>query len=121
MLRRPGLRGIAAAHTGDRPGTTCLLGVDHARGNFDGYGATVTPEGRRWGLSGWWESSWSVDPKGVTEALAVHDNGLASSWVKRYGGSSGTGFVRLFGGTWSPGGTTVNFSVVQAVAEYLPR
>jgi len=48
-----------------------LLEVDHARGNFDGFGAVCTPEGARWGLTGWWEANWSVDPKGVTEALAA--------------------------------------------------
>ncbi len=105
----------------DREGTTRLLGVDHARGNFDGYGASVTSEGRRWGMAGWWESNWSVDPKGVTQTLAVDDNGLASSWVKNYGGPAGTGFVRLYGGPWASGGPIGSFSVVQAVAEYLPR
>jgi outer membrane protein assembly factor BamB len=104
-----------------REATTRLLGVDHARGNFDGYGASVTPEGRRWGMTGWWESNWSVDPAGVTETLAVDENGLASSWVKNYGGPAGTGFVRLYGGPWAAGGPTGTFSVVQAVAEYLPR
>ena len=87
----------------DRAGTSRLLGVDHARSNFDNYGAVVTSEGLRWGLSGWWDSNWSVDPAGVTETLALDDNGLASSWVKRYGGPPGTGFVRVYGGTWSGG------------------
>lgn len=105
----------------DRAATTRLLSVDHARGNFDGYGASVTPEGRRWGMAGWWESNWSVDPKGVTETLAVDDNGLASSWVKNYGGPPGTGFVRIYGGPWAAGGPMGSFSVVQAVAEYLPK
>jgi eukaryotic-like serine/threonine-protein kinase len=105
----------------DREGTTRLLGVDHARGNFDSYGASVTLEGRRWGMTGWWESNWSVDRAGVTETLAVDDNGLASSWVKNYGGPPGTGFIRLYGGSWAASGPTGSFSVVQAVAEYMPR
>jgi hypothetical protein len=81
----------------------------------------VTSEGLRWGLSGWWDSNWSVDPAGVTETLALDDNGLASSWVKRYGGPPGTGFVRVYGGSWSAGGPTANLAAVQAVAEYLPE
>ena len=104
----------------DRAGTFRLLGVSHDRSNFDNYGAVVTDEGRRWGLSGWWDSNWSVDPSGVTETLALDDNGLASSWVKRYGGPPGTGFVRIYGGSWSAGGPTANLAAVQAVAEYRP-
>jgi outer membrane protein assembly factor BamB len=105
----------------DRDGTTRLLGVNHARSNFDNYGAVVTDEGLRWGLAGWWDSNWGVDPAGVTETLAHDDNGLASSWVKRYGGPPGTGFVRVYGGSWSAGGPTANLAAVQAVAEFLPK
>ncbi len=104
----------------DRAGTARLLGVDHARSNFDNYGAVVTDDGRRWGLSGWWDSNWGVDPSGVTETLALDDNGLASSWVRSYGGPPGTGFVRIYGGNWSAGGPTASFAAVQAVAEYRP-
>ena len=104
----------------DRAGTSRLLGVDHARSNFDNYGAVVTREGMRWGLSGWWDGNWSVDPSGVTETLALDDNGLASSWVKSFGGPPGTGFVRVYGGSWSAGGPTANLAAVQAAAEYLP-
>ncbi len=104
----------------DRAGTARLLGVDHARSNFDNYGAVVTDAGLRWGLSGWWDSNWGVDPAGVSETLALDDNGLASSWVKGYGGPPGTGFVRVYGGNWSAGGPTASFAAVQAVAEYRP-
>jgi outer membrane protein assembly factor BamB len=105
----------------DRESTHGLLGVDHARSNFDGYGATATAAGLRWGLSGWWESNWSVDPSQVSEALALDDNGLAGAWVKNYGGPPGTGFVRVYGGGWMGGGPSANFANVQAVAEYMPR
>ena len=104
----------------DRAATARLLGVDHARSNFDNYGAVVTDDGRRWGLSGWWDSNWGVDPSSVTETLATDDNGLASSWVRSYGGAPGTGFVRVYGGNWSAGGPTASFAAVQAVAEYRP-
>ncbi len=105
----------------DRESTRRLLGVDHARSNFDGYGATATAAGLRWGLSGWWESNWSVDPSQVSEALALDDNGLAGAWVRNYGGPAGTGFVRVYGGGWMGGGPSANFANVQAVAEYMPR
>jgi outer membrane protein assembly factor BamB len=105
----------------DRESTRRLLGVDHARSNFDGYGAAVTAQGVRWGLSGWWESNWSVEPSQVSEPLALDDNGLAGAWVKNYGGPPGTGFVRVYGGGWMGGGPSANFAVVQAVAEYRPR
>ena len=104
----------------DRAGTARLLGVDHARSNFDNYGAVVTEVGVRWGLSGWWDSNWGVDPSAVSETLAMDDNGLASSWVRSYGGPPGTGFVRVYGGNWSASGPTASFAAVQAVAEYRP-
>ena len=104
----------------DRAGTARLLSVDHARSNFDNYGAVVTDAGLRWGLSGWWDSNWGVDPSGVTEILAMDDNGLASSWVRNYGGPPGSGFVRVYGGSWSAGGPMASFAAVQAVAEYRP-
>ena len=104
----------------DRAGASRLLGVDHARANFDNYGARATEAGLRWGLSGWWDGNWSVDPAAVSEVLARDDNGLANSWVKSYGGPPGTGFVRVYGGNWSAGGPTASFSAVQSVAEYRP-
>jgi hypothetical protein len=118
---RDPITGESAEYIGiDRAGTARLLGVDHARSNFDNYGAVVTEAGLRWGLSGWWDSNWGVDPAGVSETLALDDNGLASSWVRSYGGPPGTGFVRVYGGNWSAGGPTASFAAVQAVAEYRP-
>jgi hypothetical protein len=104
----------------DREAGARLLGVDFTRSNFDAYGNRVTPEGSRWGLSGWWESNWSVDPREVTTVLALDDNGLAGAWVKGYGGPPGTGFVRIYGGGWNGGSPTPNYAGIQAVAEYFP-
>jgi hypothetical protein len=70
----------------DREAGARLLDVDFSRSNFDSYGNRVTQEGSRWGLSGWWESNWSVDPRGVTTVLGLDDNGLGGAWVKGYGG-----------------------------------
>ena len=70
----------------DRHAGARLRNVDFSRSNFDACGNRVTPEGSRWGLSGWWESNWSVDPRGVTTVLGLDDNGLGGAWVKGYGG-----------------------------------
>jgi hypothetical protein len=72
-----------------------LLGVAHDAAIFDARGVRPTPAGSRWGLDGRWRSAWSVDPRQVTEVLAVDEWGLASSWVKSFGGAAGTGFVRV--------------------------
>ena len=72
-----------------------LLGVDHHQAIFDARGVRPTAEGRRWGLSGRWRDAWGVDPKGVTYVLGMDEWGLAATWVKSYGGASGTGFVRV--------------------------
>ncbi|MGH7498862.1 MAG: hypothetical protein ACREL3_08430 [Gemmatimonadales bacterium] len=96
-----------------------LLGVDFRRSNFDTWGNTATAEGRRWGLSGWWEASWLVDPAGVTDVLSLDDNGLAGSWAKHYGGPVGTGFVRISGESWS-GGPAPHYAQIPTVAEYRP-
>ena len=104
----------------DRGAGARLLGVDFTRSNFDAYGNRVTREGRRWGLSGWWESNWSVDPREVTTVLAQDDNGLAGAWVKSYGGPPGTGFVRIYGGGWNGGSPTPTYAGIQSVAEYFP-
>lgn len=42
----------------DREATRRLLDVDHARANFDLFGARITDVGRRWGLRGWQLSRW---------------------------------------------------------------
>jgi outer membrane protein assembly factor BamB len=113
-------------HTGDvaydrvnRPAAQQLLGVDHTRSNFDTYGCRVTDAGRRWGLSGWWDASWSVDTSAVSEVLGVDERGLAAAWVRRYGGPEGTGFVRI-NGSGANGGPVPNYAEIQAVAEYRP-
>lgn len=100
----------------DRGAASRLLGVDHRPANFDPYRAAATPEGEVWGLKGWWLDNWGVDPRQVTTVLATDENGLATSWVRGYGGPPGTGFVRL----WGSNRKRPPLSVVQAAAEYLP-
>src|SRR6185369_11013433 len=63
----------------NRPATRSLLGVDYASANFDSVGATPTPEGKTYGLKGWWIAAWGVNPAGVTEVLAKDENGLVAA------------------------------------------
>jgi outer membrane protein assembly factor BamB len=104
----------------NRAAGTRLLGVDHARSNFDTYGASATAAGRRWGVSGWWDANWAVDTSAVSEVLGVDERGLAAAWVKRYSGPAGTGFVRM-SGSGANGGANPDFAAIQAVAEYRPE
>jgi outer membrane protein assembly factor BamB len=103
--RTGGLKGI----TWERPAE--LLGVGHAATMFDRRVVRVTPEGKRWGLSGRWRDSWAVDSREVSEVLGLDDWGLAAAWVRNYGGPPGTGFVRV-----SP----ADAQAVYLVAEYRP-
>ncbi|HTO86955.1 MAG TPA: PQQ-binding-like beta-propeller repeat protein [Thermoanaerobaculia bacterium] len=94
--------------------TTRLLGVRHELGSFDWMGATATPEGRRWGVTEWYLGGFAVPPADVTTVLALDEFGLASGWVKSYGGPAGSGFVRV----WGREESIPDLSWVQAVAEH---
>jgi eukaryotic-like serine/threonine-protein kinase len=72
-----------------------LLGVGHDDALFDVRAARVTDEGKRWGVPARTRTAWGVLPSAVSQVLSVDDWGLASSWVKNYGGPEGTGFVRV--------------------------
>ncbi len=89
-----------------------LLGVPHADALFDQRGARATASGQHWGLVSRFRASWSVAPSGVTNVLALDDWGLAAAWSKEYGGSRGTGFVRV---------PPDNALTVYLAAEYRPR
>jgi len=74
-----------------------MFGVDHSRARFDKRGVRATSIGQRWGLTGYWRGSWGVAPAAVTEVLGLDEWGLATAWVKNYGGPAGTGLVRVPG------------------------
>jgi outer membrane protein assembly factor BamB len=99
----------------DRVATRRLLEVDHSPAFFDAFGATVTDAGRRWGLERGWLTRWAADTAGV-EVLALDENGHAAAWIKSYGGSPGTGFVRLE----ADGRDPARLAIVAAVAERFP-
>jgi eukaryotic-like serine/threonine-protein kinase len=74
---------------------TKLLGVPHEAAMFDQRGVRATEAGERWGLQSRWRTGWGIDPDRSITVLGLDEFGLASSWVKRYGGPEGTGFVRV--------------------------
>jgi outer membrane protein assembly factor BamB len=72
-----------------------LLGMKHAGTIFDRRSVRPTAAGRRWGLTGRWRDGWGIEPAAASEVLGLDDWGLAAAWVRTYGGSAGTGFVRI--------------------------
>ena len=59
------------------------------------YVSKATPIGEKWGLHGTFTGISAIDPKEASAALAVDEFGMASSWVKSYGGREGTGLLQL--------------------------
>ena len=74
---------------------TKLLGVPHEAAMFDQRGVRATAAGRQWGLPPRWRTGWGIAPDKSITVLGLDEFGLASAWVKRYGGPEGTGFVRV--------------------------
>lgn len=99
----------------DRAESGRVLGVSFKSAIFDQYSAMRTRAGEKLGLPPFWRSSFGADRGTVTVPFAVDEYGGAQAWLKSYGGTPGTGFVRLF---------TVPlegfFSCVLIAAEYFP-
>jgi hypothetical protein len=91
-----GSRGAYNTMRWDAPGE--LLGVSHQSASFDPRGTRATALGARWGLNGYWRDSWGVPEREVSAVLARDEWGLATSWIRSYGGAPGTGFIRIPGG-----------------------
>ena len=94
-----------------------ILGIHYPGTSLDmlgWYGATVTPEGTRWGLRGWWVGFGAVDAKEVSTVLAKDEDGMAACWVRNYGGPEGTGLVQL----WIPRNTHIDLTPVKAAVEF---
>jgi outer membrane protein assembly factor BamB len=84
--------GLSALKWGN---ATKLLGVPHESAMFDQRGVRATDTGKRWGLQPRWRTGWGIDIDRSITVLGLDEFGLASAWVKRYGGPEGTGFVRV--------------------------
>jgi outer membrane protein assembly factor BamB len=107
--RKPGGNPDLKDITWSGPGE--LLAVPHDAAIFDTRGVRATTDGLRWGLPARSRGSWGVAPAGVSLVLGVDEWGLASSWVKSYGGAEGTGFVRV---------PADNLLSLYVIAEYRP-
>lgn len=70
----------------------------HAFFYYDSYISHPTEEGIKLGLPHWWSSGFGIDPGEVDTILGLDEHGRATAWVKNYGGSEGSGFIRIWGG-----------------------
>jgi regulation of enolase protein 1 (concanavalin A-like superfamily) len=99
-------------------GAVQVLGFNASTGpNDQNQQVTITPLGRKWGLTTPWNStrptSLTVTPN--LEVLATDNNGNAAGWVKHYvPGDTFRGFVRIDDHSGAP----VNIAQLIAVAEY---
>ena len=94
-----------------------ILGIKYPGTSLEGigwYSVGPTKEGTTWGLQGWWIGLGWVDPGQVSTVLARDENGMASAWVKNYGGAEGTGLVQL----WVPRDRHVDLFPVKLAAEF---
>jgi outer membrane protein assembly factor BamB len=78
------------------------------------YASRPTDEGKRWGLRGSMVGSGAIDPAQASSVLAVDEYGMASAWVKNYGGADGTGLLQLS----VPRSATTEFSRYRAAIEH---
>ena len=74
----------------------------------------TTPEGEKWGLSGWWVGIASVARDQVTQVLAQDEAGNAATWIKNFGGPKGTGLLQL----WVNRSVQQDYSAIKNAAEY---
>jgi outer membrane protein assembly factor BamB len=77
-----------------------VLGAGLGLPTYGEYGFKTTSEGLTWGLPTWGTAGYPVDLARVDTALSLTEDGQAATWVKRYGGKPGTGFVRGWGRTF---------------------
>jgi outer membrane protein assembly factor BamB len=112
--------GERAYNTINREAAGKLLGIDYKISNFDPFYCRATDDGKKWGIGGWWTCNWSIDPKAAATVLMSNELGLASAWIKNYGGAGGTGFIR-FPVNEDGSGKPLNLIEIKTVAEYLPK
>ena len=97
-----------------RPGLA-QLGIAKLAGFGDDIPASITAEGRRWGLRHNALGANGTVPKDQVDTVLQEDiAGNASAWVKRYGGPEGSGFVLL----WSRPDQPPDFMDVYRAAEF---
>lgn len=90
-----------------------FLGIDFGSWISDSRMMKPSPEGRRWGLEGWWIGVGGIDPAQVDVVLVADEEGGATGWIKSYGGPTGSGWVSL---PYAPGDPWLRG--LQSVAEH---
>lgn len=90
-----------------------FLGIDFDAWVSDSRMLDPTPEGRRWGLEGWWTGTSGIDPAEVDVVLVTDEEGGAAGWVKSFGGPSGSGWVHM---PYAPGASWLRG--LRSVAEH---
>ena len=78
------------------------------------YESRPTDTGRRWGLRGFDVGTGAIDAAEASEVLARNDYGMATAWVKSYGGPAGTGLLQLP----VPRAAPTNFARYRAAIEF---
>ncbi len=78
------------------------------------YASHPTHTGTRWGLRGFTVGAGAIDPAEASSVLAEDEFGMASAWVKNYGGPEGTGLLQLSVPRLAP----TEFSRYRAAIEY---
>ena len=95
-----------------------IFGVDYQGELTDAikgwFYSKATPEGEKWGLTGWWVGIASVARNQVSQVLAEDENGNAAEWVKNFGGPEGTGLVQL----WVNRSIQQDYSAIKNASEY---
>lgn len=66
------------------------------------YPCSVTEQGIKTGLKGFWISMAAVTPDQVDIVYARDENGRAACWLKNYGGPAGSGLMQLWTGRQFP-------------------
>jgi WD40 repeat protein len=79
------------------------------------YYSPYTKEGQRLGLLGYTKAYWPLDPKQITTALALDENGKTPCWIKNYGGPDGSGLMTF---SFVPVFVLPDFFPMRAAIEY---
>ncbi len=93
-----------------------VFGVDYPElERVNGYYASrPTAAGRRSGLRGSWVGTGAIDPVAASTVLALDEFGMASVWIRAYGGPPGTGLLQL----GLPRAAATDYARYRAVIEY---
>jgi len=60
------------------------------------YASSITPEGKKWGLTSPFVAICGLPVQDVTTVLALDENGKASAWVKRFSEKNYSGYIQLY-------------------------